>query len=73
MATAGSSRTGRYVDVGLSGDAIETRSRKIVAYLAPLHGSTEFIEIDWRHGRPVDATSRYGVGYPHLRQAISRR
>jgi DNA-binding beta-propeller fold protein YncE len=67
------SRNGRYVYVGLSGDVIDTRSRKIVAYLAPLHGSTEFIEIDWRHGRPVDATSRYGVGYPHLRQAISRR
>ena len=43
---------------------IDTASRKIVAYLAPLHGTTEFIEIDWRRGRPVDATSRYGVGYP---------
>jgi DNA-binding beta-propeller fold protein YncE len=61
------SRDGRYVYVGLSGDVIDTASRKIVSYLAPLHSSTEFIEIDWRHGRPVDATSRYGVGYPHTR------
>jgi DNA-binding beta-propeller fold protein YncE len=57
------SRDGRYVYVGRSGDVIDTASRKIVAYLAPLHGTTEFIEIDWRRGRPVDATSRYGVGY----------
>jgi hypothetical protein len=57
------SRDGRYVYVGLSGDVIDTRSRKIVAYLPPLRSSSEFIEIDWRHGRPVDATSRYGVGY----------
>jgi DNA-binding beta-propeller fold protein YncE len=58
------SRDGRYVYVGLSGDVIDTASRKVVSYLAPLQSSTEFIEIDWRHGRPVDATSRYGVGYP---------
>ena len=61
------SRDGRYVYVGLSGDVIDTASRKIVSYLAPLHSSTEFIEIDWRHGRPIDATSRYGVGYPQNR------
>jgi DNA-binding beta-propeller fold protein YncE len=58
------SRDGRYVYVGLSGDVIDTASRQIVSYLPALHDSTEFIEIDWRHGRPVQATSRYGVGYP---------
>jgi DNA-binding beta-propeller fold protein YncE len=58
------SRDGRYVYVGLSGDVIDTASRKIVAYLPPLQSTTEFIEIDWRHGRPIFATSRYGVGYP---------
>ena len=58
------SKDGRYVYVGRSGDVIDTASRKIVRYLAPLHTTTEFIEIDWRHGRPVDTTSRYGVGYP---------
>jgi DNA-binding beta-propeller fold protein YncE len=58
------SRDGRYVYVGLSGDVIDTTSRRIVSYLDPLRTSSEFIEIDWRHGRPVAATSRYGVGYP---------
>ena len=58
------SRNGRYVYVGRSGDVIDTASRKIVSYLAPLQSATEFIEIDWRHGHPIDATSRYGVGYP---------
>ena len=58
------SRDGRYVYVGRSGDVIDTASRKIVSYLAPLQTTTEFIEIDWRNGHPVDATSRYGVGYP---------
>ena len=58
------SRDGRYVYVGRSGDVIDTASRKIVSYLAPLQSATEFIEIDWRHGHPIDATSRYGVGYP---------
>jgi DNA-binding beta-propeller fold protein YncE len=57
------SRDGRYVYVGLSGDVIDTTDRKVVTYLAPLRRSAEFIEIDWRRGRPVDATSRYGVGY----------
>ena len=58
------SRDGRYVYIGRSGDVIDTASHKIVSYLAPLHTTTEFIEIDWRHGHPIDATSRYGVGYP---------
>jgi DNA-binding beta-propeller fold protein YncE len=61
------SRDGRYVYVGLSGDVIDTASHKIASYLPPLRSSTEFIEIDWRHGRPVGATSRYGVGYPNDR------
>jgi hypothetical protein len=58
---------GTYVYLGavdLAGDVIDTTSRKIVTFLPPLHDSTQFIEIDWRHGRPVAATSRYGVGYP---------
>jgi hypothetical protein len=32
--------------------------------LPPLQTTTESVEIDWRGGRPVAATSRYGVGYP---------
>ncbi len=57
------SRDGHYVYVGLSGDVIDAVRRKIVAYLSHLCSTAEFIEIDWRHGRPVGATSRYGVGY----------
>jgi DNA-binding beta-propeller fold protein YncE len=57
------SRNGRYVYVGRAGDVIDTVSRKIVAFLPPLQLTADFIEIDWRHGRPVDTTSRYGVGY----------
>lgn len=57
------SRDGRYVYVGRAGDVIDTRSRKVVAFLAPLQGTADFLEIDWRNGRPVATTSRSGVGY----------
>jgi DNA-binding beta-propeller fold protein YncE len=57
------SRNGRYVYVGRAGDVIDTRKRKVVAYLPPLRGTADFLEIDWRRGRPVATTSRYGVGY----------
>lgn len=57
------SRDGRYVYVGRSGDVIDTRNRKIVAYLPPLQATADFVEIDWRRGRPVTTTNRYGVGY----------
>ena len=56
------SRDGRYLYVGRSGDVIDTRTRKIVAYLPPLQRHADFLEIDWRHGKPV-ATHRYGIGY----------
>ena len=49
--------------VGLSGDVIDTTTRKLVSYLPALQNTSQFIEIDWRHGRVVDSTSRYGVGY----------
>jgi DNA-binding beta-propeller fold protein YncE len=57
------SRNGRYVYVGRSGDVIDTRTRRIVEYLPPLRATADFLEIDWRNGRPVATTSRYGVGY----------
>jgi DNA-binding beta-propeller fold protein YncE len=57
------SRNGRYVYVGRAGDVIDTRTRKIVAYLPPMDDSADFLEIDWRRGRPVATTSRYGLGY----------
>lgn len=57
------SRNGRYVYVGRSGDVIDTRTRKVAAYLPPLQATAAFVEIDWRRGRPVATTNRYGVGY----------
>lgn len=57
------SRDGRYVYVGRAGDVIDTRTRKIVAYLPALQQTADFLEIDWRNHRPVATTSRYGVGY----------
>ena len=57
------SRDGRYVYVGRSGDVIDTRTRKIVDYLPPLRATADFLEIDWKRGKPVFTTNRYGVGY----------
>lgn len=57
------SRNGRFVYVGRSGDVIDTKTRTIVDYLPPLRATADFLEIDWRDGRPVSTTQRYGVGY----------
>jgi DNA-binding beta-propeller fold protein YncE len=57
------SRNGRYVYVGRAGDVIDTTTRKVVSYLAPLQQTADFLEIDWQDGVPVATTSRYGVGY----------
>ena len=61
------SRDGRFVYIGDGGDVIDTATRKSVAYLAPLANTRKFLEIDWANGRPVFATSRYGVGYVNKR------
>jgi hypothetical protein len=60
------SRDGRYLYVGRSGDIIDTRTRRIVDYLPPLRHTTDYLEIDWRRGRPIFTTNRYGVGYVRL-------
>ena len=57
------SRDGRYLYVGRSGDVIDTRTDEIVAYRRPLGSTATFLEVDWRHGRPTATTNRYGVGY----------
>jgi DNA-binding beta-propeller fold protein YncE len=57
------SRNGRYLYVGRSGDVIDTRTDKIVEYRRPLQATADFLEIDWRRGRPVATTSRYAIGY----------
>jgi DNA-binding beta-propeller fold protein YncE len=66
------SRDGRYVYVGLAGDVIDTKTRKIVAFLPALQRTADFLEIDWRAGRPVSSTSRYGTGYVVARPATRR-
>jgi DNA-binding beta-propeller fold protein YncE len=62
-------RDGRYVYVGRAGDVIDTKTRTIVAFLPPLRKTADFLEIDWRRGRPVSTTSRYGIGYVVSRSA----
>ena len=57
------SRDGRYVYVGRAGDVIGTRVLKVVGYLPPLQSTADSLEIDWRRGKPVATTSRYGLGY----------
>jgi hypothetical protein len=57
------SRDGRYLYVGRSGDVIDTRTLRVVDYLAPLAATADFLEIGWRRGRPVVTTNRYSVGY----------
>ena len=57
------SRNGRYLYVGRAGDVIETRTGRIVDYLPPLQNTADYLEIDWRRGKPVATTNRYGVGY----------
>jgi DNA-binding beta-propeller fold protein YncE len=63
------SRNGRYVYVGRAGDVIDTRTRKVVGFLPPMQKSADFLEIDWRSGRPVATTNRYGIGYVLKRRA----
>jgi DNA-binding beta-propeller fold protein YncE len=56
------SRNGRYVYVGDSGDVIDTKSKRIVAFLPALQQTRKMLEIDWRLGRPVTTTGRTGIG-----------
>jgi hypothetical protein len=57
------SRSGCYVYVGDSGEAISTVTRREVAFLPALRNTRKFVEIDWRAGAPVSTTSREGLGY----------
>lgn len=59
------SRSGRFVYVGDSGDVIDTRTFRPVAYLPALRQTRKMLEIDWRGGRPIATTSRQGIGYVH--------
>jgi DNA-binding beta-propeller fold protein YncE len=57
------SRDGRFVYIGDSGDVIDARTFRRIAFLPSLRNSRKTLEIDWRGGVPVAATSRQGVGY----------
>jgi DNA-binding beta-propeller fold protein YncE len=57
------SRDGRFVYVGDSGDVIDTRTLRPVAFLPALRQTRKMLEIDWRGGVPIATTSRSGVGY----------
>lgn len=57
------SRDGRYLYVERSGDVINTKTFRIVAYLEPMRHTASSIEIDWRRGQPVFTTTRHGLGY----------
>jgi hypothetical protein len=57
------SRSGCYVYVGDSGEAISTVTHREVAFLPALRNTRKFVEIDWRAGTPVSTTSREGLGY----------
>ena len=59
----GISRNGHYLYVGRAGDIIDTRTRTVVNYLPPLQDTADYLEIDWRRGKPVFTTNRYGIGY----------
>jgi DNA-binding beta-propeller fold protein YncE len=54
---------GRFVYVGDSGDVIDTRTRKIVAFLPALHNSRYQLEVDWNGKRIVRTSTRSGIGY----------
>lgn len=55
---------GRFVYVGDCGDVIDTRTRRIVAFLPALHNSRYQLELDWNGRRTVRTSSRSGIGYP---------
>jgi hypothetical protein len=58
-----SSLSGCQILVGDTGDVISTRTLRIVGELPALRDSRQFLEIDWRRGRPVATSTRSGLGY----------
>jgi DNA-binding beta-propeller fold protein YncE len=57
------SRDGCFVFVGDTGDVVDTRTDRPVAFLPAMHETRKMIEIDWRDGRPIATTTRIGLGY----------
>lgn len=57
------SLNGCFIFVGDTGDVIDTRTHRAVAFLPAMRDTRKTIEIDWRRGRPVATSSRIGLGY----------
>lgn len=56
------SRDGCFVFVGDSGDVIDTRTDRPVAFLPAMRETRKTIEVDWSNGRPRGTTTRIGLG-----------
>jgi hypothetical protein len=54
---------GKYVYVGDAGDVYSTDPPRLAFTLPTLRDTREHIEIDWRNGRPVATSTRYGIGH----------
>jgi DNA-binding beta-propeller fold protein YncE len=52
-------RDGRYAHVS-TGEIVDARTRRVVALTEK---SRQYVQIDWRGGKPVRAYSRFGLGY----------
>jgi hypothetical protein len=53
---------GKLVYVGDCGDIISTQSHTIVGYIPTLRNTRKMVEIDWKNGTPIAATTRLGIG-----------
>src|SRR5262249_46291580 len=53
---------GRWVFVGDRGDVIDTRTRRIAAFLPALRNSRYMLELDWRGSHPIRTSTRSGIG-----------
>jgi len=57
------SRDGRFVFVGDAGNVLDTRTRQVVATLAPLANTRKFLEVDWQNAAVIFTSTRHGLGY----------
>ncbi|MBI3550179.1 MAG: hypothetical protein HY078_14165 [Elusimicrobia bacterium] len=57
------SRDGRFAYVGDQGDVIDTKTRKVVTNLPALRKTKAFLQIDFKDGKCVAATSRHSPGF----------
>lgn len=54
---------GCYLFVGDTGDVINTRTHRAVAFLPAMRDTRKMLEIDWRNGQPIATSGRSGIGY----------